>query len=55
MHTVKQITESLAVASKEIGLTVNAEKTKYIVVSRDQHAGKNYNRRKGNKSFKRVE
>jgi len=55
MHTVKKITDGLVVATKKIGLTVNAEKTKYIVMSRDQHAGKNHNGRKGNKSFKRVE
>jgi hypothetical protein len=53
MHTLK-ITEVWVVASKEIGLTVNAEKTKYIVMSRDQHAGKNHNRRKRNTSLKRV-
>jgi len=55
MHTVKKITEALVVASKEIGLAVNAEKTKYMVMSRNQHAGKDHNRRKDNKSFKRVE
>jgi hypothetical protein len=40
MCTVKKITEALVVASKEIGLAVNAEKTKYMVMSRNQHAGK---------------
>jgi len=29
----------MIVASKEIGLEVNADKTKYVVVSRDQNAG----------------
>ena len=36
IHTVKKNTEGLFVASKEIGLEVNADKTKYIVMSRDQ-------------------
>jgi len=39
VHTIKENTESLVVASKEIGLEVNADKTKYMVVSRDQNAG----------------
>ena len=33
-------TEALVIASKEIGLEVNTEKTKYMVMSRDQNAGK---------------
>jgi hypothetical protein len=32
-------TEALVIASKEIVLEVNAEKTKYMVMSRDQNAG----------------
>jgi hypothetical protein len=31
-------TEALLVASKEIGLEVSADKTKYMVMSRDQDA-----------------
>jgi hypothetical protein len=31
--------DALEVASKETGLEVNADKTKYMVKSRDQHAG----------------
>jgi hypothetical protein len=34
---------------------VNAEKTKYMVMSRDQNAGKNGNIQIGNKSFETVE
>jgi len=33
IHTVKENAEALAVATKEIGLEVNADKTKYMVVS----------------------
>jgi hypothetical protein len=32
-HTVKENVEGLVVASKEIGLEVNADKTKFIVMS----------------------
>jgi len=34
VHTVKENTEALLVASKECGLEVNAEKTKCMVMSR---------------------
>jgi hypothetical protein len=43
------------VARKEIGLEVNAEKTKYMVMSRDQNAGRNYSMKNDNKSFEREE
>jgi len=39
VHTIKKNTDALVMASKEIGLEVNADKTKYIVKSRDQNAG----------------
>jgi len=35
-HTIKKNAETLLVASKETGLEVNADKTKYMVMSRDQ-------------------
>jgi hypothetical protein len=41
--------------SKKIGLEVNADKTKYIIMSRDQNAGRDHNMKRGNKSFVRVE
>jgi hypothetical protein len=34
---------------------VAVEKTKYMVMSRDQNAGQNYNRKSDNQSFDRVE
>jgi hypothetical protein len=55
VHTVKQNTEAMVVASKEIGLEVNAEKTKHTVMSRQQNAGQNHNTKIGNKSSERVE
>jgi hypothetical protein len=39
VRAVKKNTETLLVGSKEIGLEVNADKTKYMVMSRDQNAG----------------
>ena len=39
VHTVKGNAEALIVASKEIGLEVNADKTKFMVMSGDQNAG----------------
>ena len=38
IHTVKETVEALIVASKEIGLEVNAHKTKCMFMSRDQNA-----------------
>ena len=42
-------------ATKEIGLEVNVDKTKHMVMSRDQNAGKSQNMRNDNRSFERVE
>jgi hypothetical protein len=55
VHAIKKNTEALVVASKEIGLEVNAEKTKYMVMSRNQNAGQNHNIKIDNKSFEKVE
>jgi hypothetical protein len=40
--TLKENTEAVIVADKETGLEVNADKTKYMVMSRDQIAGQNH-------------
>jgi hypothetical protein len=50
IDTINKNTESLIDASKEVGLEVNAEKTKYMLVSRDQNAGQNQAIRIGNGS-----
>jgi hypothetical protein len=47
--------EALVIASKEVNLEVNVEKTKYMVMSQDQNAGQNGNIQIGNKSFETVE
>ena len=40
VHTVKKNAEALVAATKKIGLEVNAHKTKYMTVFRDQNAGR---------------
>jgi hypothetical protein len=37
--TIKKNTEASVVSSKEFGLDVNADKSKYMVMSQDQNAG----------------
>jgi hypothetical protein len=53
IHSIKKNTEDLVIASKETGLEVNAEKTKYMVMSRNENAGQNHNIKIDNKSFER--
>jgi hypothetical protein len=55
VHTIKKNAEALVAASKEIGLEVNADKTKYMVRSRDQNAGRSHRIKTDNGSFERVE
>jgi len=55
VHTIKKITEALVVGSKEIGLEKNADKTKYMVMSRDQDAGRSHSIEIDNSCFERVE
>ena len=51
LHTVKKIAEALVVASRETGLEENADKTKYMDMSRDQDAGRNHSIKIDNRSF----
>ena len=44
-HTVKEKPEALVVATKEIGLEINVDKTKYMIMSRDQNAGRSHSMR----------
>jgi len=39
MHILKENAEALVAATREIGLEVSADKTKYMVMSQDQNAG----------------
>ena len=54
LHTVKENAEALVVASKEIGINVNVDKTKYMVMSRDQNTGRSHNMKIHNSSFEGV-
>jgi hypothetical protein len=55
VHTIKKNTEDLVVASKEIGLEVNVDKTKYVVMSQDQNAGRSHSIKNDNSSFEMME
>jgi hypothetical protein len=56
VHTIKKNTEGLIrVASKEIGLEVDVDKTKDTVMSQDKKSGQNHNSKTGHSSFERVE
>jgi glycerol-3-phosphate O-acyltransferase len=50
----KKITTAVLDASKEVGLEVNPEKTKYILVSRCQKAGQRQSIKIGNRSLESV-
>jgi hypothetical protein len=55
VHTIKRNTDALRVASKETGLEVNVNKTKYVVKSRDQNAGRSHSVKTDNSSFEKVD
>ena len=40
IHTLKENVDALVAAIREIGLEVSADKTKYMVLSPDQNAGR---------------
>jgi hypothetical protein len=51
---INKSTETLIDASEEVGLEVNVEKTKYMLVSRDKNADQNRDIKIGNRSFENV-
>jgi hypothetical protein len=55
VHTIKKKTEVLVVDGKKVDLEVNADKTKYMVMSRDQIAGLSHSINTASSSFERVE
>jgi hypothetical protein len=54
INIVKKNTETLIDASKEVGLEVNTEKTKYMLLSRHQNAGQNRDIKIANRFFENV-
>ncbi|KAJ4436749.1 hypothetical protein ANN_16881 [Periplaneta americana] len=54
-QTIRENTGILLEASKEIGLEVNSEKTKYMIMSHDENIVRNGNIEIGNLSFEQVE
>jgi len=55
IHTQKENAEALVAATREIGLEASADKTKCMVMSRDQNAGRIQSVRIDNSTFERVE
>jgi hypothetical protein len=54
IDTIKKNTENVIDGSKEVGLEVNTEKTKYILLSRHQNAGQNHHIKIGNRCSENV-
>jgi hypothetical protein len=54
VNTIKGNSETLFEASRVIGLEINAEKTKYIIMSRHPKSGQNQTIRIANESFENV-
>ena len=52
---MKEQAEALVVAGREIGLEVNADKTKYMVMSGDLNAGRSHNMKTDNRTFEWAE
>jgi hypothetical protein len=55
VHIVRENAEALVVATKETGLEVNTDKTKYMVMSRDRNAGRGDSVKIDNRSIESVE
>ena len=54
VHATKKKAEAVVVASKEIGLEVNCDTTKCMVMSRDQDAGRSHSIKTDNSSLEGV-
>ena len=55
VHTVEENADALVLPTKEIGLELNADKPKYIIMSRDQNAGRSQGMKIGNSCIESVE
>jgi hypothetical protein len=54
IDTIKKNTDTLSDASKEVGLEVNPEKIKYMLMSRSQKTGQKHSIKIANRSFEDV-
>jgi hypothetical protein len=54
IETIKKNTQTLIDAGKEVGLEVNTEKTKYMLLSRHHNAGQNHDTKIANRCFENV-
>jgi hypothetical protein len=54
INTVKKNTETLIDARKEVGLEINVENTKCMLLSHHQNVGRNHDIKIGNRSFESV-
>jgi hypothetical protein len=54
IYAIKKNTETLIDANKEVGLEINAEKTKYMLLSHHQNVGQNRDIKIVNRLFENV-
>jgi hypothetical protein len=54
VNTIKKNSETLLGTSRDTGLEINAEKTKYTIMSRHLNSGQNQNIRIANELFEKV-
>jgi hypothetical protein len=54
INTIKENVESVLEANRDLGLEINSEKTKYMIMSHHPYLGQNQNIRIANESFESV-
>jgi hypothetical protein len=54
INTIKENTETLLEASRNVGLEINTENTKYTIMSCHPNSGQNQNIRTANELFENV-